>query len=109
MKTYKIKTSDFINLKTVEKITDKNTLEQIEQVEKITGDKIIKNLNKGKNSVLMIGEQGKYYITARPCYIQSLVNILEQVGIEQKNIVQLKKSTQVENITLEQVKNILIK
>lgn len=108
MKTYKIKTSDFINLKTVDKISDKNTLEQIEQVENITSDKIVRNMNKGKNSVLMIGKSGKYYITARPCYIDSLCNILEQVGIEQKDIVLLKKQAQVENITLEQVKNILI-
>lgn len=108
MKTFRIKTSDFINLKTVDKISDKNTLEQVEQVENITSDKIVRNMNKGKNSVLMIGKSGKYYITARPCYIDSLVNILEQVGIEQKDIVILKKQAQVENITLEQVKNILI-
>ena len=108
MKTYKIKTSDFINLKTVDKITDKNTLEQVEQVENITSDKIIRNMNKGKNSVLMIGKSGKYYITARPCYIESLVNILNSVGIKSENIVLMKKPTQVENITLEQVKNILL-
>ena len=108
MKTYRIKTSDFINLKSVDKISDKNTLEQVEQVENITSDKIIKNMNKGKNSVLMIGKSGKYYITARPCYIDSLVNILEQVGIEQKDITILKKQSQVSDITLEQVKSILL-
>lgn len=108
MKTFKIKTSDFINLKKVENIIDKNTLEQVEQVENITSDKIVKNMNKGKNSVLMIGTSGKYYITARPCYVESLVKILESVGITSDKIVQVKKAsnTQVE-LSLEQLKTML--
>jgi predicted nucleotide-binding protein (sugar kinase/HSP70/actin superfamily) len=107
MKTFKIKTSDFINLKTINKITDKATLDSIAQVEKLTNDKIVRNLNKGKNSVLMIGTSGKYYITARPCYIDSLVNILESVGIESNDIIQLKKQTQVQDLTIDQLKNLL--
>lgn len=108
MKVFRIKTSDFINLKTVDKITDKNTLDAIAQVEKLTSDKIVRNLNKGKNSVLMIGTSGKYYITARPCYIDSLVKILESVGIESDDIVQLKKSSTPVDLSIEQLKNLLV-
>lgn len=108
MKTFEVKTSDFINLKTVDKITDKNTLAQVEQVENLTGDKIVRNMNKGKNSVLMIAKSGKYYITARPCYVDSLVNILQSVGIEPENIVQLKKSSTPVDLSIEQLKNMLI-
>ena len=108
MKTFRIKTSDFVNLKKVENITDKNTLDLIEQVEQLTSDKIIKNMNKGKNSVLMIAKSGKYYITARPCYVDSLIAILESVGIKSENIVQLKKSTAPVDLSIEQLKNMLI-
>lgn len=108
MKTFRIKTSDFINLKKVENITDKNTLAQVEQVEQLTSDKIIKNMNKGKNSVLMIAKSGKYYITARPCYVDSLIAILESAGIASENIVQLKKSSAPVEVSIEQLKNMLI-
>lgn len=108
MRQFRIKTSDFINLKLVDKITDKETLNQIAQVETLTNDKIVRNLNKGKNSVLMIGTSGKYYITARPCYIDSLIKILESVGIESDSIVLLKKQSQVQDLSVDQLKKLLI-
>jgi len=109
MKQFKIKTSDFMNLKSVESISDKNTIDSIKAVESISGDKIIKNLNKGKNSVLMIGESGKYYITARPCYIDSLVKILESVGIKSGDIVLMKKQSQDIELSLDELKQLILK
>lgn len=109
MKQFKIKTSDFMNLKSVESIGEKETIESIKTIEAITGDKIIKNLSKGKNSVLMISESGKYYITARPCYIDSLVKILESVGIKSSDIVLMKKQSKETELSLEQLKQLILK
>ena len=110
MKTrnYVIKSTDFKNITPVEKVENQDWLETVKSVEKSVKDKIVKVMNKASNLALLIGKSGKYYIVAKPSYQPSLKDWLEKVGIEQENIVILKKSTETETLSLEQVKKLLV-
>ena len=108
MKVYRIKTNDFSKLTSNKNLLTIEQKNACEKYESIIGQKAKKVLPHGKDIVLIIGQDNKYYITAKPAYQQSLVKILQSVDIDDLDIVIMKRSSgQAVELTIDQVKNLL--
>ena len=108
MKTYRIKTNDFAKLTSNKNLLTSEQSQALEKYQALIGDKIVKFLPRGKDVVLCITAGGDYFITCKPVYVDSLVKILESVGIEQDKIIILNKPTAQNDLSIEQIKNLLI-
>lgn len=108
MKLYRIKTNDFSKLTNNKNLLTSDQKTACEKYESITGIKAKKILPHGKDIVLLIGQDNKYYITSKPAYQDSIVKILQSVGIDNSDIVIMNRSSgQSVELTIDQVKNIL--
>jgi len=109
MKVYRIKTNDFSKITSNKNLLSDTQKELLSKYETITGCKAKKFLPRGKDIVLIIGQDNKYYITSKPVYIDSIAKILESVGIDQDSIIVMNRNTggQSQELTLDQVKNFL--
>lgn len=108
MKTYRIKTNDFAKLTSNKNLLTDEQKIACEKYENIIGQKAKKILPHGKDIVLIIGQDDKYYITSKPAYQDSIIKILQSVDIVESDIVIVKRSSgQSVDLTIEQVKNLL--
>jgi hypothetical protein len=108
MKTYRIKTNDFAKLTSNKDLLTNEQKTACEKYENIIGQKAKKVLPHGKDIVLIIGQDNKYYITSKPAYQDSIVKILQSVDIDNDNIIIVNRSSgQSVDLTIEQVKNLL--
>ena len=109
MKVYRIKTNDFAKITSNKNLLTDTQKELLSKYESLTGCKAKKFLPRGKDVVLLIGQDNKYYITSKPVYVDSIVKILQSVGIDQDSIVVMNRNTggQSQEISLDQVKNFL--
>lgn len=108
MKTYRIKTNDFGKLTSNKNILTDEQKTACEKYESLIGMKAKKVLPHGKDIVLIIGQDNRYYITSKPAYQDSIVKILESVEIDKEDIEIVKRSSgQAVDLTIEQVKNLL--
>lgn len=107
MKVYRIKTNDFAKLTSNKNLLTNEQKTACEKYESLLGIKADKILPKNKDIALIIAS-GKYYITCKPAYVDSLVKILESVDIESQDIVLMNRSSvSGQDLTIEQVKNLL--
>ena len=108
MKVYKIKTNDFSKLTKNREYLTSDQVQALEKYESLLGIKGEKFLPRGKDIVLIIAG-GKYYITCKPVYIDSLRGILESVKIPAQDIVTMNRTSgQSQELTIEQVKNFIL-
>ena len=109
MKVYRIKTNDFSKITSNKNLLTDTQKELLSKYESLTGCKAKKFLPRGKDIVLLIGQDNKYYITSKPVYVDSIAKILESVGIDQDSIIVMNRNTggQSQELTLDQVKNFL--
>lgn len=107
MKTYRIKTNDFAKLTSNKNLLTSEQSQALEKYQGLIGDKIVKFIPRGKDVVLCITAGGDYFITCKPVYVDSLAKILESVGIEQDKIKILNKPSTQNDLSIEQIKNLL--
>lgn len=108
MKVYRIKTNDFAKLTKNREYLTSEQKQALEKYESLLGIKGEKFLPRGKDIVLVIA-QGKYYITCKPAYIDSLRGILESVKIPAQDIIVMPRASgQAQELTLDQVKNFIL-
>lgn len=107
MKVYRIKTNDFAKLTSNKNLLTSEQKTALAKYESLLGIKADKILPKNKDIALIIAS-GKYYITCKPAYVDSLVKILESVDIESQDIILMNRSSvSGQDLTIEQVKNLL--
>ena len=110
MKAYQVKVNDFMRLTNNKNLLSTEQAQALEKYQAILPAQAIKFLPRGKDIVLIIGQDNKYYITSKPVYQPSIVKILEQVGIAQDDIVIVNRPGQAgQELTIDQLKNILKK
>ena len=115
MKVYRIKTNDFAKLTNNKNLLTSEQSQALEKYQSLIGDKIVKFMPRGKDIVLCITAGGDYFITCKPVYVDSLVKILESLKdddgnqiIPQDKIKILNKPSTQNDLSIEQIKNLLI-
>ena len=108
MKVYRIKTNDFTKITSNKNLLSESQKTLLEKYESLLGIKSKKFLPRGKDIILIIGQDNKYYITSKPVYVDSIVKILESVDIDQDSIIVMNRNTgQSQELTIDQVKSFL--
>lgn len=108
MKNYRIKTGDFSKLTSNKNLLTSEQKTALEKYQNKLGIKPVKFLPKGKDIILIIDDESKYYVTCKPVYIDSVVKILESVSIDSDSIVLMnRQANQSNELSVEQLKNIL--
>jgi len=108
MKVYRIKTNDFAKLTKNREYLTGDQAQALEKYESLLGIKAEKFLPRGKDIILVIA-QGKYYLTCKPAYIDSLRGILESVKISASDIIVMNRASgQAQELSIEQVKNFIL-
>lgn len=105
---YRIKTSEFKNLTSNKNLLTEQQELSLARYKNLLNIEPQKFLAHGQDIVLIIAN-GKYYITSKPCYQESIIKILESVNIAQDNIVVLRRehNKQSQELTSDELKVML--
>lgn len=110
MKVYSVKVNDFCKLTNNKNLLSTEQAQALERYQSLIPAQASKFLPRGKDIILIIGQDNKYYITAKPVYQSSLVKILESVDIPAQDIILVNRpSASGQELTVDQLKNILKK
>jgi hypothetical protein len=110
MKNYCIKVNDFCKLTSNKNLLSTDQAQALEKYQVLIPAQAVKFLPRGKDVVLIIGQDNKYYVTAKPVYQPTLVKILESVDIPAQDIILVNRpSASGQELTIDQLKNILKK